>query len=76
MTIKNIVFTCLIVLNINICISQEVINHNFYQAYYPKKTRDQTGYYNKGKKEGTWKSYDTAGKLINETEYNNGTPVD
>ncbi|QCE42329.1 hypothetical protein [Psychroserpens sp. NJDZ02] len=56
--------------------SQEVINHNFYQAYYPNKTPDQTGYYNKGKKEGTWKSYDTAGKLINETEYNNGTPVD
>ena len=37
MTKKNIVITYLIALNINICFSQEVINHNFYKAYYPNE---------------------------------------
>ncbi|QXP59449.1 toxin-antitoxin system YwqK family antitoxin [Olleya sp. HaHaR_3_96] len=47
-----------------------------FKTYHPNKKTEQTGFYNKGKKEGTWKSYDTAGKLIKETKYNNGTLVD
>ncbi|WP_157814176.1 hypothetical protein [Olleya sp. Bg11-27] len=33
MTQKNIVIICLIVLNINTCFSQGVVNHNFHDAY-------------------------------------------